>query len=683
MVVPSRTDRATAACVAALVLAALTIIHLFPLSLSPASLSVINSTDLQEMMWRLLWGIHSLTTDPAGFLNANEFYPDEGTYTNMDYAYGLSLLALPFRALTDNPLLIFNLTAMLSVWISAFGAYLLAAHLTGDRRAGVVAAAVFAFNPIHLERVGHLNILAVHWMPFVLLAAHRLWQTPNGGRTAMLGSALFLAIITGGQQAVLTSVALGSAILVLAARNGRRSVRPVVGSLAAIGVAGLLFLPLGRPYVEAPSVQNRASTENQARALRTVDRYSPPPRALVRMDSVAHGWARQALDPNDPLIGNRFQVLFPGFVASGMAALGALVLGRRRKDRHLLVLYGGLTIAGFVLSLGTNVSGYGLLFEWLPPLRMIRAPSRFSLVGLLGIAVLSAFAIRWLLQRTTGRRRLGAVALVPLACLLHLAETAKPVGREPYHFYAPPPVYRWIAEQPGDFAVVELPSARDLNTFYLVYSTYHWKPLVNGFDGSFIRAYHHRLLFDVLSEFPKPRAVRGLSQIHGLRYVVVHTDPAARHFRLRGHERSRRRLASALDRLPSTLRPVWSGAGSTVLELVDPPNGWIGRTLHRFVPGGRLEGRRLRFEARVAPRHVDRAAGRGIAVFVNGVEVYRSPIGSRFEPHEVAIPDGAAKEGINELELRSVAQERVGGGEATPAVSVRRIEFADPAAHSG
>ncbi len=102
---------------------------------------------------------------------------------------------------------------------------------------------------------------------------------------------------------------------------------------------------------------------------------------------------------------------------------------------------------------------------------------------------------------------------------------------------------------PVKFAVVKLPSDRDLNTFYLVYSTYHWKPLVNGFDGSFITAYHHRLLFDVLSEFPEPRAVRELSQIQGLRYVVVHTDPAGRHFRLRGHERTRRRLASALDHL--------------------------------------------------------------------------------------------------------------------------------------
>ena len=357
----------------------------------------------------------------------------------------------------------------------------------------------------------------------------------------------------------------------------------------------------------------------------------------------------------------------------------------------MLVLYGGLTIVGFALSLGTNVPGYGLLFEWLLPLRMIRAPSRFSLIGLLGIAVLSAVAIQWFLQWTTGRRRGVAMAVVPLACLLHLAETAKPVGREPYYYHPPPPIYRWLAEQPGEFAVVELPSDRDLNTFYLVYSTYHWKPLVNGFDGSFITAYHHRLLFDVLSEFPEPRAVRELSQIQGLRYVVVHTDPAGRHFRLRGHERTRRRLAAALDHLPPTLRPVWSEGGSTVLELVDPPGGWVGSTLHRFVPGSHMKGRLLRFEARALGPRV-RQAGREIAVFVNGTEVYRRPVESRFATYALVIPEEAVRKGMNELELRSVArleflgsteeQVRVEGGsdDVTSTVSVRGIEFEDPRA---
>ena len=431
----------------------------------------------------------------------------------------------------------------------------------------------------------------------------------------------------------------------LSFRGRRYHFRAKTSLIAAFSSASSAYIRFSLAFSPSSSRSRCTSAPNQARALREVDRWSPPPRALVRMDSVAHDWVRSALDPNDPLLTQSFQVLFPGFVACGMAALGALVLVRRRGHRHVLVLYGGLTIVGFALSLGTNVPGYGLLFEWLLPLRMIRAPSRFSLIGLLGIAVLSAVAIQWFLQWTTGRRRGVAMAVMPLACLLHLAETAKPVGREPYYYHPPPPIYRWLAEQPGEFAVVELPSDRDLNTFYLVYSTYHWKPLVNGFDGSFITAYHHRLLFDVLSEFPEPRAVRELSQIQGLRYVVVHTDPAGRHFRLRGHERTRRRLAAALDHLPPTLRPVWSEGGSTVLELVDPPGGWVGSTLHRFVPGSHMKGRLLRFEARALGPRV-RQAGREIAVFVNGTEVYRRPVESRFATYALVIPEEARAEGV-------------------------------------
>ena len=56
-----------------------------------------------------------------------------------------------------------------------------------------------------------------------------------------------------------------------------------------------------------------------------------------------------------------------------------------------------------------------------------------------------------------------------------------------------------------------------------------------------------------------------------------------------------------------------------------------------------------------APRLYADAAGID-HVFVNGTEIYRRPIGSRFARHEVAIPEGAVRKGTNDLELRSVAR---------------------------
>ena len=56
----------------------------------------------------------------------------------------------------------------------------------------------------------------------------------------------------------------------------------------------------------------------------------------------------------------------------------------------------------------------------------------------------------------------------------------------------PPPVYRWLAAQPGAPVVAELPLL-DIDgiterpayheSIYLIHQTHHWKPLVNGYAG--------------------------------------------------------------------------------------------------------------------------------------------------------------------------------------------------------
>ena len=53
-----------------------------------------------------------------------------------------------------------------------------------------------------------------------------------------------------------------------------------------------------------------------------------------------------------------------------------------------------------------------------------------------------------------------------------------------------------------------------------------------------------------------------------------------------------------------------------MLELVDPPGGWVGSTLHRFAPGSHMKGRLLRFEARAVGPRVRQAGGQARVPFV-------------------------------------------------------------------
>jgi hypothetical protein len=83
------------------------------------------------------------------------------------------------------------------------------------------------------------------------------------------------------------------------------------------------------------------------------------------------------------------------------------------------------------------------------------------------------------------------------------------------------PVYRVLAEQPPG-AVIEFPFFSrqiDLNARYVLMSTAHWKPIVNGF-GAFWPADIQQLANDTRS-FPSDEVLARV-RAWGVRYVILH-----------------------------------------------------------------------------------------------------------------------------------------------------------------
>ena len=92
----------------------------------------------------------------------------------------------------------------------------------------------------------------------------------------------------------------------------------------------------------------------------------------------------------------------------------------------------------------------------------------------------------------------------------------------------PPEVYRWLRAQPAGTPIVHLPM-RDVygleqrpafhESVYMVYSTHHWLPLVNGYAGiepAAYRRYREQSRF-----FPAEDFLAAMRAI-GVRYVVLH-----------------------------------------------------------------------------------------------------------------------------------------------------------------
>jgi hypothetical protein len=180
-----------------------------------------------------------------------------------------------------------------------------------------------------------------------------------------------------------------------------------------------------------------------------------------------------------------------------------------------------LAAVSFWVTLGPRFGLYAVLYRVIPGFDLVRVPSRFATLTVLALGLLGGFGLQGLARRWR--------ALAPLALVLVVGEFwVGPLDARPYAVEVPA-IDRWLAGQPGSDGVVEVPAAdpRDthraarLNSTYMLHSTVHWRPLVNGYSG-FTPA-SHDLLFRYLVNFPDERSLDALDAI-GVRYVILHRD---------------------------------------------------------------------------------------------------------------------------------------------------------------
>jgi hypothetical protein len=212
-------------------------------------------------------------------------------------------------------------------------------------------------------------------------------------------------------------------------------------------------------------------------------------------------------------------------IRRGIDALGRfhprfehLRLWSANNRRNSTVAYGLVTSLSLWLAAGPAAGLWSRVY-WLPGLNFIRVPSRFTLLTVLGLAVLAGVGFDRLTARMTSARQLlvGAIAVL----WLFVEFSAVPLGTEPYRVEIPS-VDRWLAGQPTPFVVAEVPLGDDRRyTEYMLHSTVHWQKTVEGYSG--LRPPGHALLYRQLRDFPDEVSLDALGAL-GVKYIVVHTD---------------------------------------------------------------------------------------------------------------------------------------------------------------
>ena len=217
------------------------------------------------------------------------------------------------------------------------------------------------------------------------------------------------------------------------------------------------------------------------------------------------------------------EALYPGALVLLLAGVGVVCAWRRPQTWPFLVL----AAMGFALSLGPLPSLFGqqhvgpfFILRKLPVVDMVRVPSRFGILTILALDLLAGIGFCAVLSMSSklirGALGVGLVFLLLVdAYPAWLGELVLPVPRAPS-------TVEWLAAAaPGP--VLELPTTLHLaashDSLYLVWSTGHWHPMVNG-NGSF-RPARAEAVAIVGSGFPSKPAVRMLRESK-VRYVVLH-----------------------------------------------------------------------------------------------------------------------------------------------------------------
>lgn len=495
----------------------LTVLLAHPLALNLGSVARLDNADAQFLIWNVAWVARTAVLDPLHVFDANIFHPHRWTLAYSESNLGAGLLAIPVYWATRNPYAAHNFVTLLSFVLSGTATYYLVRRLAADRRAAAIAGICFAFTPYVFSHLPHIHLLMTAGLPLGMLAFHRLAERPTAGRGAGLGLVMAGQAVFCGYYAVFVGLTVGFAVLVVAAMDRRFTDVRYWTALAVAGVVTVaIALPLFVPYMRLQSATGFARPLDEAR------QWSADWRSYLASSAHAHRWLL-------PLIGRWREVLFPGFVALGTGLAGlafAWIAGGRL--RRLAVLYGGLGIVAWWASLGPAAGLYSVLYSTVPAFSLMRAASRFGLIVAFALCVLGSLAVAALLARIEGRPRAHAGRAWVLAA--GIAAVAVLELRVPLTFSPVPPVataYRVLATLPRG-PVIELPFYS--NRFaadrvrYMLNSTAHWMPLVNGYSSHTPQDFLDRT--PVLGGFPS-RASFALLEPDGVRYAVFHMDQFA------------------------------------------------------------------------------------------------------------------------------------------------------------
>lgn len=488
--------------------------------------------DVWSYLWAMGWAraaVLDLGVNP--FHSDYVFYPLGGA-TQLLWGTALpSFASIPLQ-LAFGLVPAFNLTYLAASVLTGYGMYLLAGDVLKLRAtersvqaAAFLSGVIFAFGALRLGYgLAFTNLFHTEFIPFYLLFLRR--ATRSQARKDAMRAGLFFALNVyidfqiAAFLAVLTALWVGYILVGHAAAGGTANAMtsPLRQWALLVVVAGLLSLPMlgavladfaveGGNYIRVYPLRYSAERSYDLLAYVVPNARSS---LYARLEPLRVEGVNVSVSTTDESELSPDRQVFLGFGVLALVLLGALSATRRMGFWILVTIVFALLSFGPVLHAGGVNTGVPLPFALvnaIPVLNHIRIPMRYGLMVFLGAALLAGAGAQVLIAR----RWWWAVVIAALVLL----ESA--VLPYPTLEFRAPNIYQAIAQEPGDFTVLEVPS---FNWRYAAkneaYQAVHHKRI--------LRAYTNRIAPDVADYFnlrQTPVVVRSLRILEGAEQGVL------------------------------------------------------------------------------------------------------------------------------------------------------------------
>ncbi|NJN83068.1 MAG: YfhO family protein [Caldilineaceae bacterium] len=442
------------------------------------------------------------------------YYPD-----GISLAFHNMVLTKSLPALLLQPVMsvdaAYNLLLIFSLALNGYAMWLLVRYLTADSIAALISGIIFGFSPILLAHAaaGHINWTGVEGLP---LFAYFLLKALDQGRwqdALYAGLAAAYTVWTDWSLG-LYAILFAGLLFVYRLVSERRAhlYWPVFRQYLLVGAVALFAtLPVLLPTLSVSASGDYDMTRYIGGAALYVSDlfgfFTPSPNHFLLGDLVQPIFGRFTAGTAEGTVFVGFSVLFlaalgvwkiawkkTGFWIIALILFAVISLG---PGLHLLGAYrfpwlAWLPMGSIAQDLGVPMRPEwvqmfdeapmiplpGALFQLLPVFKWTRVYSRYFVLGMMAVAVLSGYGLAWLRANRRVQQAWGGTGAVWLSvfvagiilfefCILPFPTTVIPV----------PASLTEVTSEPGDYALLDLP-IRPFQLEPQYWQTHHGRPIL-------------------------------------------------------------------------------------------------------------------------------------------------------------------------------------------------------------